>query len=237
MLKGSRGLKRSRGLKVGEVSRFYRELYSPYVRELKELGGDGGMSRRQLEEYLERGIVDCRVMMRSGKDVGFAMTGRVSKDLSRPMLLISDFYVKPGCRRCGVGTNAFAEILAESDMPIFFTVHSGNSAALAFWTSVIERNGLVSITPELPMIVHAGRSNLFCVDKPSNKNGDLLMKSIDCLRLKPRTANCLKRKGLRTLGDVLGLTEDEADTIRNFGIQSRAEVRKAMKKEGLAVKW
>ena len=228
---------RNRGLKVGEMSWFYKELYSPYIRELKAVGGSDGMTRRQLEEHLERGSMECRVIVRSGKDVGFILTEHVKEGLGRPMLLISEFYVKPVCRRCGVGTNAFAEMLADVETPIFFTVLPGNEAAMEFWENVIERNGLVSITPELPMLVHAGRSRLFCVDKPCNDNGDLLMKSIDCLMLKPRTANCLKRKGLRTLGDVLGLTEDEADTIRNFGIQSRAEVRKAMKREGLAVKW
>jgi DNA-directed RNA polymerase alpha subunit len=59
---------------------------------------------------------------------------------------------------------------------------------------------------------------------------------IEDLDLSVRAYNCLKREGLHTIGALVGRTEKQLRTIRNFKDASVAEVKQRLVRHGLALK-
>ena len=55
---------------------------------------------------------------------------------------------------------------------------------------------------------------------------------IERLQLSPRTQNCLKRAGIDTVGQVLGMSEADLLKIRNFGDKPLAELRQKLEEHG-----
>jgi DNA-directed RNA polymerase subunit alpha len=62
---------------------------------------------------------------------------------------------------------------------------------------------------------------------------DLLLKPIEELELSVRANNCLLSHGIKTVLDLVNLSEDEALKIKNFGRKSLGEVRDSMQAFGL----
>lgn len=60
--------------------------------------------------------------------------------------------------------------------------------------------------------------------------------SIDSLELSTRPYNCLWRKGIRYINELLQLTPDEVMHIRNMGLRSYQEIVDALSKRGLRLK-
>lgn len=63
---------------------------------------------------------------------------------------------------------------------------------------------------------------------------ELLLKPIEELELSVRAHNCLINAGIKTILDLVNLSEDEALKIKNFGRKSLSEVKESMKAFGLA---
>jgi DNA-directed RNA polymerase subunit alpha len=59
---------------------------------------------------------------------------------------------------------------------------------------------------------------------------------IEDLDLTVRSYNCLKREGINTVSELIGLTEDQLMNIRNFGSKSVDEVRDKLASMGLKFK-
>ncbi len=59
---------------------------------------------------------------------------------------------------------------------------------------------------------------------------------IEELELTVRSYNCLKREGINTVAELIGLTEDQLMNIRNFGSKSVDEVRDKLHSMGLKFK-
>jgi len=57
---------------------------------------------------------------------------------------------------------------------------------------------------------------------------DILMKSVDELELPVRPANCLRKIGVRTIGELIEIPESELLKIRNFGEKSLEEIREKL---------
>ena len=62
-----------------------------------------------------------------------------------------------------------------------------------------------------------------------NRREKFMLKPIEELELSVRTYNCLHRQGIRTIGELCGLTMDELRGIRNLGAKSIAELTRKMK--------
>lgn len=60
--------------------------------------------------------------------------------------------------------------------------------------------------------------------------------SIDNLDLSVRSYNCLKRKGVKTIDDLVQLTEDDLMHIRNLGRKSYLEILSKLEERGLSLK-
>jgi len=63
-----------------------------------------------------------------------------------------------------------------------------------------------------------------------------LAMAIEELELTVRSYNCLKREGINTVAELIGLTEDQLMNIRNFGSKSVDEVRDKLHSMGLKFK-
>lgn len=63
---------------------------------------------------------------------------------------------------------------------------------------------------------------------------ELLLKPIDALEFSVRAHNCLVNAGITRIIDLVNLTEDELQKIKNFGRKSFEEVRDGIKNVGLS---
>jgi DNA-directed RNA polymerase subunit alpha len=61
----------------------------------------------------------------------------------------------------------------------------------------------------------------------------LLAMSIDSLELSVRSVNSLKNSNVRTLGDLVRLTEQQILEVKNFGKKSLQEIADLLEREGL----
>lgn len=62
------------------------------------------------------------------------------------------------------------------------------------------------------------------VDEETERLRELLGRSVEELELSVRSGNCLRRANIKTLGDLVGRTEQEMLKYRNFGKQSLKEI-------------
>ena len=155
-----------RRIQQDEIDGFYKELYLPYIEELKYFGGSDGMSENLLRYNLCNTHMGAFEIVKAGKAVGFAITEKVAPpDIYIPMLFLAEFGIRKGCRRQGVGTAAFKEILSSLETPLFFTVLPKNKAASAFWRRQIAINELVPVSPDSGQIRFATGSDLYCFRK------------------------------------------------------------------------
>ncbi len=64
---------------------------------------------------------------------------------------------------------------------------------------------------------------------------DLLIKPIDALEFSVRAHNCLVNAGILRIIDLVNLSEDELQKIKNFGRKSFEEVKEGLKQYGLSL--
>ncbi len=58
-----------------------------------------------------------------------------------------------------------------------------------------------------------------------NKQEDLLNQSIEFIELSSRSINCLKSENIRTVRDLVKMTENDLNMIKNFGAKSMEEIK------------
>jgi DNA-directed RNA polymerase subunit alpha len=71
------------------------------------------------------------------------------------------------------------------------------------------------------------------VDEEVEKLREVLNRSVEELELSVRSSNCLRRANIKTLGDLVGRTEQEMLKYRNFGKQSLKEIGEILEGMGL----
>ena len=71
------------------------------------------------------------------------------------------------------------------------------------------------------------------VDEEMEKLRELLSRSVEELELSVRSSNCLRRANIKTLGDLVGRSEQEMLKYRNFGKQSLKEISEIL--EGMSL--
>jgi len=68
------------------------------------------------------------------------------------------------------------------------------------------------------------------------ENEGLLSKSVDDLQLSVRARKCLQKLNIRTLGDLIRRTDAELLGVKNFGVTSLNEIKKAIGNFGLSLR-
>ncbi len=69
----------------------------------------------------------------------------------------------------------------------------------------------------------------------SAKLQELLSQPVDIIELSVRASNCLKVAKIKTIGELVGKTEDELLSYKNFGKKSLDEIRERLKEMGLSL--
>jgi DNA-directed RNA polymerase subunit alpha len=72
--------------------------------------------------------------------------------------------------------------------------------------------------------------------KEEIESDDRLSLGIDALELSARSANCLKRGKVKTIGDLLSKSTDDLLKLRNFGMKSLEEIKQKLEKFDLKLK-
>lgn len=82
-------------------------------------------------------------------------------------------------------------------------------------------------------------SNMEPVTKPETSaagpESEVLDTPIEDLQLSVRSLNCLKRAGIRTLGELLTYSEEDIMKLKNFGQKSLDEIKDKLHERGLAL--
>jgi DNA-directed RNA polymerase subunit alpha len=82
-------------------------------------------------------------------------------------------------------------------------------------------------------------SNMEPVTRPEVPIGgpesEVLDTPIEDLQLSVRSLNCLKRAGIRTLGELLTYSEDDIMKLKNFGQKSLDEIKDKLVERGLSL--
>ncbi len=85
--------------------------------------------------------------------------------------------------------------------------------------------------------INASRTMVFDEDEAKRRarRNDLLAISVTDFELSVRARNCLKKMNIRTLGDLLNVTEAELLLYKNFGETSLAEIKTMLATKNLSV--
>jgi len=73
-------------------------------------------------------------------------------------------------------------------------------------------------------------------EEVEGRDEKLLKKSVDDLQLSVRSRECLRKLNIRTIGDLTRKTEAELLGVKNFGVTSLNEIKKAIGKIGLSLR-
>ncbi|MFH1453248.1 MAG: DNA-directed RNA polymerase subunit alpha [Armatimonadota bacterium] len=72
-------------------------------------------------------------------------------------------------------------------------------------------------------------------DKETEES-QLMGKPVESLNLSIRSYNCLKRSGIKTVGELFQLKEEDFMKMKNFGLKSLEEIREKYKEHGLMLR-
>lgn len=71
--------------------------------------------------------------------------------------------------------------------------------------------------------------------EPSGPEAELLETPIEELQLSVRSLNCLKRAGIRTIGELLTYSEEDVMKLKNFGQKSLDEIKEKLEERNLSL--
>jgi len=71
--------------------------------------------------------------------------------------------------------------------------------------------------------------------EPAGENASKLEQGVEMIELSSRASNCLKVAGIRTIGELVGKTEDDLLAVKNFGQKSLDEIKEKLKEMGLGL--
>lgn len=89
--------------------------------------------------------------------------------------------------------------------------------------------------PELNNVIYQTGTEDDSVGDASGR-ADILDRPIEDLELNVRPANCMKRAGIVTIGDLIQKTDEEVKTLRNLGSKSFDEIVDKLAERGLKLK-
>lgn len=133
----------------------FLSMYADYCKELDTFRSESRSVDLQevTRLYLKCPELNCRLIVLSGKKIGFVVTQYVlfENGAHAPAHFIVEFYVVPEHRRQGIGTEAVRELLRGMEgEDLFLYVLHGNAPAKAFWRSALANAGCTPIDrPEL----------------------------------------------------------------------------------------
>lgn len=172
-------------------------------------------------------------------DVLFTLTERERR------VILSRFKDKLSLEKVAIANNVTRERIRQIEAKALRKLrHPSRIAKMRAYTyadvikNAEERNELRHENTELKKVLRMYTNKK--IDKSEllalTQAADVSLLNIEELELSIRSFNCLKRKGVNTVGDLLGLTISDLQTIRNLGQKSMSEILSALDKRGLKLK-
>jgi DNA-directed RNA polymerase subunit alpha len=148
---------------------------------------------------------------------------------------ISDFELSVRSRNClkKMNIETIGDLLNITELELLSYKNFGETS-LREIKAIIESKGL-----HLGMALEEKQ---FAVTEPFDRNSTeeenegLLSKSVDDLQLSVRARKCLQKLNIRTLSELIHRTEAELLGVKNFGITSLNEIKKAIGNLGLSLR-
>jgi DNA-directed RNA polymerase subunit alpha len=148
---------------------------------------------------------------------------------------ISDFELSVRSRNClkKMNIETVGDLLNITEMELLSYKNFGETSLREIKT-ILESKGL-----HLGMALEEKQ---FAVAEPFDHSGikeeyeGLLSKSVDDLQLSIRARKCLQKLNIRTLGELIHRTEAELLGVKNFGVTSLNEIKKAIGNLGLSLR-
>jgi len=104
--------------------------------------------------------------------------------------------------------------------------------ALAFASKILKDSLTIFINFDEEEVAPAPAQ---AVTEESAKMEELLSQPVDIIELSVRASNCLKVAKIKTIGELVGKTEEELLSYKNFGKKSLDEIRERLKEMGLSL--
>ena len=148
---------------------------------------------------------------------------------------ISDFELSVRSRNClkKMKIETLSDLLNISETELLSYKNFGETS-LREIKSILETKALrLGMALEEKQLSSAEASELIEVEDEDER---LLSKPIDDLQLSVRARKCLQKLDIRTLGDLTRKTDAELLGVKNFGVTSLNEIRKAIGNVGLSLR-
>ena len=148
---------------------------------------------------------------------------------------ISDFELSVRSRNClkKMKIETIGDLLNITEVELLSYKNFGETS-LREIKSILETKALrLGMALEEKQLLSAEISEL---SEAQDEDEELLNKPIDDLQLSVRARKCLQKLDLRTLGDLTHKTDAELLGVKNFGVTSLNEIRKAIGNLGLSLR-
>ena len=148
---------------------------------------------------------------------------------------ISDFELSVRSRNClkKMKIETIGDLLNITEVELLSYKNFGETS-LREIKSILETKALrLGMAREEKQLLSAEISEL---SEAQDEDKELLNKPIDDLQLSVRARKCLQKLDLRTLGDLTHKTDAELLGVKNFGVTSLNEIKKAINNLGLSLR-
>ena len=95
------------------------------------------------------------------------------------------------------------------------------------------------LAKHVDMFVHLGKkSDVLGIPVPGKEEAEesVLEMSVEDLELSARSSNCLKKAGIKNVGELIKMNENDLMNIKNFGAKSAREVIEKLKEYKVSLK-
>lgn len=103
--------------------------------------------------------------------------------------------------------------------------------AISEAANILQSHASIFVNFEQRMLLQRQREQEVAQEKEA-----LLKLSIEELNLGQRALNCLRREGIRTVGEIMARSEEDLMNLKNFGEKSLLEIKEKIQKMGLSLK-
>ncbi|WP_372371470.1 DNA-directed RNA polymerase subunit alpha C-terminal domain-containing protein [Candidatus Uabimicrobium sp. HlEnr_7] len=150
---------------------------------------------------------------------------------------ITDFELSVRSRNClnKMKIKSLGDLIKKSEAELLSYKNFGETS-LAEIKEILGKKGL-SLGMESDKFLEPKKKDIkpFALIK-DNKDESLLSKSIATLELSVRSRKCLSKVGVKSINDLIGHSEQELLSCKNFGQTSMQEIKKKLNDMGLALK-
>jgi DNA-directed RNA polymerase subunit alpha len=147
--------------------------------------------------------------------------------------LISDFELSVRSRNClrKMNITTIGDLLRITEVELLSFKNFGETSLREIKTILASKNLRLGMALEEQQLEEAQ-----AVEQTLEEDQQLLAKSVDDLQLSVRSRKCLEKLNLLTLGELIKKTEAELLGVKNFGVTSLNEIKKALANLGLSLR-